>query len=158
MTRKRRSQQTNRNARKNGSALATRNTPALPKEHKEIEMEQRIGVAKSMAFSGPIPHPDLFEKYGEVLFDAPERILSMAEREASHRHKLEDWNVKGDVCRALLGVVSALLITAGFLYSGYILVMNGHDVVGTVFAGGCLVSLAGTFIFGTVKRRQATEN
>lgn len=42
--------------------------------------EQRIEQIVSHAhFSGPIPHPEIFRQYKEIIHDAPERILTVFE-------------------------------------------------------------------------------
>ena len=42
--------------------------------------EQRIEHIMSQAhFSGPIPHPEIFRQYKEIINDAPERILTVFE-------------------------------------------------------------------------------
>jgi uncharacterized membrane protein len=53
-----------------------------------------------------LPPPAILQGYGQVLPDAPERILKMAENEARHRQAL----VKGEVFRATWGVVCAFLL------------------------------------------------
>ena len=47
----------------------------------QIIKEDRIETI----FSGPLPSPDDFKKYSEVLPNAPERIMSMAEKEQQIR-------------------------------------------------------------------------
>lgn len=41
-------------------------------------------VIEQSSFSGPIPHPEVFRQYGEVLPDAPERILRVFEEDSKH--------------------------------------------------------------------------
>ena len=41
-------------------------------------------VVARQAFSGPIPHPDIFRQYGEIIPNAPERILKVFEDDSSH--------------------------------------------------------------------------
>lgn len=45
-------------------------------------------VFEKHSFSGPIPHPDIFRQYGEVLSDAPERILRVFEEDSNHVRKI----------------------------------------------------------------------
>ena len=48
-------------------------------------------TAEFTALSGPLPPPEMLAQYEEILPGAAERILSMAERQAEHRQKLE-WD------------------------------------------------------------------
>ncbi|MFH1760058.1 MAG: DUF2335 domain-containing protein [bacterium] len=41
------------------------------------------------SFSGPIPHPQILQKYNEIVPDAAARIIKMAENQATHRQDLE---------------------------------------------------------------------
>jgi len=46
-------------------------------------------VVAHQAFSGPIPHPDIFRKYGEIIPNAPERILKVFEDDSSHVRNIQ---------------------------------------------------------------------
>ena len=43
---------------------------------------------------GPLPAPMDFAAYGDVLPDAPERILAMAEKEQEHRHQKDNEQIQ----------------------------------------------------------------
>lgn len=116
-------------------------------------VEQRYEAIQ--AYSGPLPPPSDFAAYGDVVDDAPERILCLLEREQGHRHNLENWAVKGETVRSLAGVVFAFLIVIGAIGGGLVLVQNGFGLAGTLFAGAGLVSLITVFIYGT---RHANQN
>lgn len=47
--------------------------------------EQRVAqLVAHQSFSGPLPHPDIFQKYGEIIPNAPERILKVFEDDSRH--------------------------------------------------------------------------
>jgi uncharacterized membrane protein len=56
-----------------------------------IPVEQRVKqvVAHHAHFQGPIPHPDIFRKYGEIVPDAPERILRVFEDDSKHARDIQ---------------------------------------------------------------------
>lgn len=108
-------------------------------------------------FSGPLPAPTILAQYGEVQSDFPERILRMAEKQAEHRQQLERSVINADIRRAYLGVVCAFLITLAVTVAGFYLILTGHSVAGTIFAGLGVVSLAGTFIYGTQSRKEERQ-
>lgn len=62
-----------------------RNTPQA-EYLDELSPEARIEqlVAQSASFSGPIPHPEIFRQYANVIPDAPERILKVFEDDSKH--------------------------------------------------------------------------
>lgn len=47
-------------------------------------------VVQQSKFQGPIPHPDIFKKYGEVVQDAPERILRVFEQDSAHARDIQN--------------------------------------------------------------------
>lgn len=47
-------------------------------------------------WSGALPRPEDFAKYADVVSDAPERILKMAELEQEHRIKSEDTIIQAN--------------------------------------------------------------
>ncbi len=50
---------------------------------------QRIEQILSQShFSGPIPHPEIFKLYGEIVQDAPERILTVFEEDSRSAREL----------------------------------------------------------------------
>lgn len=81
----------------------------------------------------------------------------MAEKQSDHRQYLEKRVVDADVRRAYLGVACAFVITMTVIASGFYLVLNGFGIYGTVFTGLGLVSLAGTFIYGTQSRKEERQ-
>jgi uncharacterized membrane protein len=106
------------------------------------------------SYSGILPPADMLVKYGDVVPDAPERILRMAEQQSEHRRKLEAWAVKGDMIRSFLGVACAFAIVVFTLYIGKLLIQADHPVGGYIFGGLGLASLVATFIYGTRSRRE----
>jgi len=57
-------------------------------EHAEKEYIERT----IETYAGPLPPPKLFEGYEQVLKGSADRILTMAEKEQSHRHSFEKDN------------------------------------------------------------------
>ncbi|WP_370868052.1 DUF2335 domain-containing protein [Phaeovulum sp.] len=50
---------------------------------------EEIELRSERFWSGALPRPEDFAKFGEIVPDAPERILRMAEKEQEHRIALE---------------------------------------------------------------------
>lgn len=78
--------------------------------------------------------------------------MAMAERQSAHRIELETQVVTADIKRSYWGLAAAFVIAIAFLGVAYKLVDTGHDWAGVALAGTTLVSLVGTFIYGTVVR------
>lgn len=80
-------------------------------------------MAVGQQFSGPIPPPDILEKYENILPGAMDRIIAMAENESKHRHEMEKTVVdaeihamqsetrdtrRGQYCGLIIGVVALI--------------------------------------------------
>ena len=106
---------------------------------------------------GPIPSPENLAKYNEIVPDAANRILKMAESQASHRQNLESYVVKTNAQRAYLGVACAFIICMTTTLCGFYLVLKGFSIAGTVFTGLGLSGLAATFIHGTQSQKEERQ-
>jgi uncharacterized membrane protein len=125
----------------------------------KLSRQQRRGsnltVQQSVQFSGPMPPPSLLEKYEAILPGAAERMMKMAENQSQHRHQIETKVIEGDIRNSRWGLRFAFVLCCAFLAAGFILVREGHDLGGSIMSGTGLVSIVGTFIYGS--RSKATE-
>ncbi len=106
-------------------AKSTRNTPKHiePKQaEREIKRAQVIHpdgrqadleIHSERSWSGVLPRPEDLAKFGEIVPDAPERLLKMAELEQQHRIALERLifpeNVKAGTRGQWLGAAISIL-------------------------------------------------
>ena len=56
-------------------------------------------IAAAQQFSGPIPPPEVFEKYGYVIPDAPERILKVFELDSQHTREMQKAALEAETKR-----------------------------------------------------------
>lgn len=100
-------------------------------------------------FSGSIPPPTILEQYQKILPTAPERILSMAEKQQNHRHSVANQTLESRIILQNKGQIYGfmLILLVSFL-SAYALFL-GHEkfaIVGMVFVAVPLVKI---FILGS---------
>jgi uncharacterized membrane protein len=99
---------------------------------------------------GPLPSPKILREYQEISPEILNGILTAFVEQGKHRRSNETWIYKGGVVRSILGVIFAFLLGILALAGGIYLVMNGHEVAGTIFAGGFgLIGLVNAFLLGT---------
>ncbi len=113
--------------------------------------------ARSMSFSGPIPHPSLLAQYNDVVPDAADRIIRMAEEQAIHRQYLEKKVVQSDVDRSKTGQVGAVLVTFFFTSLAAFLVEKGHPIEAVAIVGVNLSTLVYIFITGKKEQKKELE-
>ncbi len=99
--------------------------------------------------------------YETILPGSAERFLQMREQEINlaqkqveHRMALEQKVIRGDNSRANWGMATGFIIALTGIGSSVVMILHGHDVAGSVFAGTTFVSLVGTFVYGTNSRKE----
>ena len=113
----------------------------------------------AQSYAGPLPPASEFEKYNRVVPDAGSRILAMAEKEAAHRHSIQDQIVKRDSRDSLFGIVFAFILSLGCLIIGAYIILTLPNNIGAIIAGA-IFGLSG--IFSVIKsmieyNKQSTE-
>jgi uncharacterized membrane protein len=108
-------------------------------------------------FSGPLPPPEILNKYNDVIPNGAERIMVMAEKQQNHRISLEKFVLEKDARRAdlglILGFILALLVAGG----GVWVVLMGKDIAGLSMIFIPLATLVGTFINAQRVRKAERE-
>ncbi len=152
MVAKRRKTRNSRTNKKHPGALAQ----PLPDERspETIKSEQYGGIlaVKSEEFSGPLPPPELLKQYDDIVSGFADRIISMAEKEQSHRHQLGQSALSGVVASAKRGQILAFTICSLLLSCSAGLIALDHDIAGAILGGSTLVGLACIFITGRRKK------
>lgn len=105
--------------------------------------------------AGPLPSPQTLLEYDNVVPGSAERIISMAERQAQHRQKLEKTVVTGGSLRSNAGLVFGFILSLSFLAASVYLVTQGYAWPGTALGTIDIVGLATVFVIG--KREQRIE-
>ena len=97
--------------------------------------------------SGPLPHPELLSRYNEIVPNAAERIMNMAENEQKHRLLMDKKSTINAIIMGYLGIIFALfsvVILAGLVYYA---LLKGFDVTAAALGVGAIASVAGVFMF-----------
>ena len=126
-------------------------SPEVAQVIKELQPEQRkviIKAFKQEAFSGPIPHPELLQKYENIQGGFADRIIKLAEKQLDHRIDSERQVVDGSVSDSKRGQIFAFIVAVLFLVAAVYLGINGHDWLAGILGGGTLVSLVTVFVTG----------
>ena len=117
----------------------------LRKQNSEKE-SQKI-VQRAEFYQGPLPHPAQLEHYESILPGLAERIVTMAESQKEHRHKLESRVVTFDSLKSLLGLVFAFCIVIAGIGGSIFLVMHNKNLQGWLVGLTPLLAIVGAFIY-----------
>lgn len=84
---------------------------------------------------GPIPSPEILEKYQAIDPSLPSQIIAQAWEEGNHRRQKEikvleqdERNSKRDHREVMTGHITGFLVAAGFLGTGILLMYSGISI------------------------------
>lgn len=101
-------------------------------------------------FSGPIPPPSIIKDYEEILPGAADRIISMAERQATHRQEMERRMIEAEARDSFLGILFAFFLGGGCIIAAIIMVslvpQNGGAIAGALLGVTGVGSITSSFI------------
>jgi uncharacterized membrane protein len=124
-------------------------------------VERSFVEYRESRFTGPLPHPQLFEQYERVLPGAADRIFAMAESEAHHRRAMEEKAINADIegmrrqfAEGRVGQFCALVITIGFIVSGTYVALRGQPLAGVALSGIGITTIVSTFIWGRTRKEE----
>lgn len=114
-----------------------------------------VQVQQHQTFSGPIPPPEMLERYEKLVPGAANRILTMAEAQSSHRRDLEGRVIRGNVRSQTMGQVLAFILCSELFGGSIYLLANGREIGGLTTLVTAVAGFVGVFVYG--RRQQAKE-
>ena len=103
-------------------------------------------VATAVLFRGPLPPPEVFKDYEDVVPGSAREILNMATREQGHRHRLQLLEMIYPYLGQCAGFVGFLSSVGGAVY----LAMNDRPAVaGLILGVPCLGVIGWLLILGS---------
>lgn len=113
-------------------------------------------MMEQSSYSGPLPKPSDFAAYKETLPSAPERIMTMAEEEQTHRHTLEKQIVGSAARENLIGQILAFILAIACLGVATFQGVQGHDTLaGAIIA--ITAVLASIFYLKKIPKRDNSK-
>lgn len=109
------------------------------------------------SYSGPLPHPELFEAYNNILPGAAERILVMAEQQAQHRIKQEQQLVKSALRQKTMGMILGCVLTILILAIVVCLAIYGHPTLAGILGTTTLLGVISVFVLGVRPHKENTD-
>jgi uncharacterized membrane protein len=115
-------------------------------------------VSRQYSFSGPIPPPEVLEKYNQALPGSAERILAMAEQQSRHRQAIESRVIDSNIFVQKLGPFLGFIVAMTAVGGGVYLMVKGNNGYGLAAVITALASLAGVFIYGKQQQKKELES
>jgi len=101
--------------------------------------------------------PEVLEKYNQALPGLAERIITMAEKQATHRQQIEKTVIESNAFTQKVAPFLGFIITMTAVGGGTELILKGKDVYGLAAIVTALASLVGVFIYGKKKQRKELD-
>jgi uncharacterized membrane protein len=130
----------------------------LPQSNPQQGQQRQLQrIARAEAFSGPLPPPQILEKYNEIVPDAANRIITMAENQAKHRHQLESEAIKSEIRNSRTGLHYGFIIGIAAILGGVVCTLAGYQIGGGIIGGTGITGLVGVFVYGSRSKRKERE-
>jgi uncharacterized membrane protein len=120
-------------------------------ECEDIE-ERAVALLLQKYHLGPLPDPETLKEYNEILPDAAERILRMAEKSQEHHESIEKKFVNNDIKIMSRGQIFALVISLSSFIIATICAFLGQTEIGVAVVGPALAALVSRFLPGKRKK------
>jgi uncharacterized membrane protein len=98
-------------------------------------------------WQGPIPPPAVLREFGEIVPDAPERILRQWENESEHRRRMEHGALEAHHKRSVQGLWNAIVFALGSLITSNVALVLHEPQAAMVLGGGTIASVVAIFIY-----------
>ena len=109
-------------------------------------------IERSQTFSGPLPHPDILTRYGDIKSDLPERITKMAEDHNRADVRTKDRFSFAMSFATIAGSIFTFLLGAGSIAAGIWLAILGEpgSSIAAIITGFAPIVIAA---FGNLKQK-----
>ena len=111
-------------------------------EHRP-DNEESVEIYFERHSSGPLPTPDSFREYEDVLPGAADRILTMAETQLQHRASIQK-----------LALWIAFIVAIGFLIGAVTLAFVATPAAAVLFPVVPILVSGGAYVYGLRKRSE----
>ncbi|MDR3089188.1 MAG: DUF2335 domain-containing protein [Desulfobulbaceae bacterium] len=132
---------------------------------RRISSGHKMVVAQMTQHLGPLPHPDIFAQYNQIVPGAAERILAMAEANAEHTRTLEREALSAQIHdnlqnhqekRAGQWMAFSLVILA-FVVAMFAL-KSGYPIAAGIIFGTTIVAILSAFLLSGTRKPTAKND
>ncbi len=121
------------------------------------QLAKEITQVIEQKFIGPIPPPNIIAGYEDVIPGSADRILSMAERQSSHRQQMELREIKAESRDSLLGVIFAFMLGAGCILACVVMVISVPSAAGAICGSVIGVTGIGSIVTGFLRNTRGKK-
>lgn len=135
-----------------------KNKQNLPQPTNNPQIKKQLQLrSQSVTFSGPIPSPDNFERYNNILPGAAARILTMAENQSKHRLEIEKLVILSNIEKEKRAQHYGLTIGISGIIGAVICILGGYPAAGAILGSTSIAGLATVFVVGKRMAKKELE-
>jgi uncharacterized membrane protein len=120
----------------------------LPKKADSATKPVPSAIASIQAFAGPVPHPDILQKYEQLFPGISQRYLEEPLNEANHRRTCEKQHLEATVSLSKRGQWMAYSLALISVVGAFALIFLGFGIAGLSTFFGSIAAFVGVFIWG----------
>lgn len=111
-----------------------------------------FAASRSSTFIGPLPPPEILDRYNQVVPGMAERLMRDFEKQTDHRMFIEKQVIRSKIIQSYIGQTTGFVLGLTGLVFGYALIHAGKDGTGIASILGSLSWLGGIFVVGKLKQ------
>ncbi len=140
--------------RKSNQKKVRRNQKFIPVNHSPVTTKSAVQMRQTEIFhrSGPLPTPEEFKEYENVMPGAALRIIALAEKEQQHRHTIEEIETRGIIKILSRGQIYGFVIGLFAMFFAGILVYCGQNIYSIVVLLLTLSGMTAVFVMNRKDR------
>jgi len=132
--------------------MTNHNSKIIPQQRPTVPQKPNV-TAVFQAIQGPLPEPKDFAQYEQILPGSADRIVRMAESQASHRQEMERQmifaNIRSERRGQWFGLIATTLVLGAVCFSVYF----KQPLAASLLGVGGISSLISSFITATKKSK-----
>lgn len=123
----------------------------------QIQLQSQEIVVQATMHSGPLPPPEVLQKYEQIVPGTARTIINMAEQQSLHRRQIEKIVIEAGARDSKYGIGAGLLVSLATISLAGFAIHMGHATAGATIATSTVVGLAGVFVYGTRSNREERQ-
>lgn len=119
---------------------------------------QNNHIVQYAEFSGPVPPPQILERYEQLVPGIAKQIFETVDRQSAHRQAIEKKIIHHNIIRSYIGQATGFIIAMSALVFGFILIIKGQSAEGIASILTALAGVVGVNIYGKYKQSKELKD
>ncbi len=122
---------------------------------KKQSLQQTLYLEAS--YSGPLPPADLLAQYETIMPGAAKILFDTFQTESNHRRSIETKTIDSEIRNSTLGLLFGFIAAITIATFGFICILKGYEIGGSILSGGTIAGTASVFVFRKIQKPTKSE-